>query len=343
MLDSLNLWDATASLPDQIGAATRAAGSMSIESLPRAGEISGIVTLGVGASGLAAEIVTEVSAQRARVPVAVVKDRSLPAWVGPSTLVFAISWSGDTEETLEAMNHAVELGASVVAVSQGGELLETAKEASLTTIVVPGGIPQARSALGALCVPPLVVLERIGVLDGITVAIEQTCSVLNARRDELVSARSRAGEVARRIGRSIPLIYGSSGVTSVVARRWKTQINQDAKSPAFFSNLSEACHDEIAGWGQLGDVTRQIVTWIALRHRGEHPSVVRQFAFVSEVLDEVVADTVEVWSEAECDIAVLFDLILFGDFVSLHLAKEGGIDPGPVPIVADLDDAIKNR
>ncbi|MHB8319914.1 MAG: SIS domain-containing protein [Acidimicrobiales bacterium] len=341
MLDTLNMWDATASLPEQIREAAHGAASLETESLPSAAGISAVVVLGAGDGAFASEVVRAVSEASARVPVVVVRDRHLPTWVGPSTLVLAISWSGDSQDTVVAVKRTIELGAAVVVVSRGGELASIAVDAALPILVVPGGIPQARAALGALCVPPLVVLERIGVLDGVSSAIKETCSILSARRDDLASDHGSAAGVARRIGRSIPLIYGSSGVASVAAMRWKYQVNENAKTPAFYSSLPDASLHEIAGWGQLGDVTRQIVTLIALRHRREDPAAVRQFEFISEALDEVVAGTVELWSQAESDIAILFDLVLSADFVSLHLAREAGVDPGPVPIFTEMTDAIK--
>ena len=127
----------------------------------------------------------------------------------------------------------------------------------------------------------------------------------------------------------------------MAAQRWKTQVNENAKSPAFWSTLPELGHNELAGWGQGGDVTRQVLTLVTLRHGGEHPQVAKRFAFVADVLLEVVADIVEVWAEGTDPLAQLFDLALVGDFVSLHLAGQEGTDPGPVPVLADLKDRLR--
>ena len=122
----------------------------------------------------------------------------------------------------------------------------------------------------------------------------------------------------------------------MAAQRWKTQVNENAKAPAFWSAQPELCHNEVCGWGQHGDVTRQVVTAIALRHDAEHPQVGRRFDLVGELLREVVADVVEVRARGEGDLAQLLDLILFGDYVSLWMAVDAGIDPGPVPILVEL-------
>ena len=107
---------------------------------------------------------------------------------------------------------------------------------------------------------------------------------------------------------------------AVAAQRWKTQINENAKAPAFFAAQPELCHNEIVGWGQHGDVSRQVITLVTLRQSGEHPQVARRFDLISEIMLEVVADVVAVWAEGTGPLAQFFDLVLFGDFVSLHLA-----------------------
>jgi glucose/mannose-6-phosphate isomerase len=187
-----------------------------------------------------------------------------------------------------------------------------------------------------MAIPPLVVLEDVGLFPGASQWVALAVDQLKYRRDRLVLPRSTAEEVARRIGRTIPLIHGAQALGSAAALRWKTQINENAKSPAFWAVYPELCHNEIAGWGQHGDITRQVITLVNLRHDAEHPQVVRRFAFVADVLREVVADIIEVRAEGEGDLAQLLDLVLVGDFVSLHLAAREGVDPGPVPVLEEL-------
>ena len=123
-------------------------------------------------------------------------------------------------------------------------------------------------------------------------------------------------------------------------RRWKAQVNENAKAPAFAGTIPELCHNEIAGWGQHGDMTRQVFTLVELRHDEEHPQELRRFELVRDLMAEVVHDVVEVRAVGEGPLAQLFDLTLVGDFVSLHLAAQEGIDPGPVPVLDDLKRAL---
>ena len=122
--------------------------------------------------------------------------------------------------------------------------------------------------------------------------------------------------LARRIGRTIPLVYGGGALGAVAAQRWKAQCNENAKVPAFANRVPELCHNEVAGWGQHGDVTRQVLTLVELRHDFEHPQIDRRFGLVNDLVDEVVGGIERVDAEGEGPLAQLLDLVMFGDVVS---------------------------
>jgi glucose/mannose-6-phosphate isomerase len=193
-----------------------------------------------------------------------------------------------------------------------------------------------------MAIPPLLVLDHMGLYRGGRAWIEAAVDQLKRRRDELDQAgeSSYAAVVARRIGRTMALIHGGGSIGSAAAQRWKTQINENAKAPAWWSAQPELCHNEVCGWGQHGDVTRQVITAVALRHDAEHPQVGRRFDLVAEMMREVVADVIEVRAEGDGDLAQLLDLILIGDYVSLWLAAQSGVDPGPVPALDELKQAL---
>ena len=337
-VDSLGMLEATLALPEQVEAA--AAAGRGLSGLPRRELVENVVVLGMGGSGVAGDLVLAIAAPFMAVPVVVVKGYSPPAFVGEGTLVFAVSFSGDTEETLEAATEAAVQGASVVVVAGGGELVQRATGWGAPVVPVPGDIPQPRAAIGAVSIPLLVVLEEIGLFPGAGQWISLAVDQLKRRRDQLTGAVDPAREVARRIGRTIPLVYGGGSVGSTAALRWKTQFNENAKIPAFSAAYPELCHNEICGWGQHGDVTRQLFTLVNLRTDSEHPQVMRRFQLVDGIVREVVASIEEVVAQGEGDLAQLMDLILFGDCVSLHLAAQEGVDPGPVPVLGELKAAL---
>jgi len=339
-LDTDRMFDLAAAFPEQVADASRVA--REIDRLPGKEAIEHVVVLGMGGSGIAGDILQAAAGPFMSVPVVTVKSYELPAFVGDGSLVFAISCSGDTEETLEAATEAAMQGAKIVAVTGGGGLEELADGWNAPVVPVPTSIPQPRAALGAMAIPPLVVLEQIGLFPGATQWIDLAVSQLQRRRDRLTRDGNEAEQLARRIGRTMPVIHGGGALGATAAQRWKTQVNENAKAPAFWAAQPELCHNEIVGWGQHGDITRQTMTLVALRHDSEHPQVTRRFEMVFELVREVFASIEEVHAEGEGDLAQLLDLILYGDFVSLYMAAQEGIDPGPVPVLVELKQWLKS-
>lgn len=338
-VDSLGMLGVTAGLPEQVAAA--ASRSQGLAGLPNAEDVENVVILGMGGSGIAGDVVLGVAGPFLAVPLTVVKSYTVPAFIGPATLVVAVSFSGDTEETVEAAGEALAAQSQLVVVSGGGRLAELARRAEVPQVSVPQDIPVPRAAIGAMSVPLLMILEGAGLFHGASRWVEAAVAQLERRRDQLLGSASPAAEVARRIGRTIPLIHSSAGLGLAAAMRWKAQVNENAKSPAWFSTYPELCHNEVAGWGQNGDVTRQLVTVVNLRHDYEHPQVGRRFDLVRDILDEVVADICEVRAEGEGELAQLLDLVMFGDFVSLHLAAQEGVDPGPLPVLEQIKGCLR--
>jgi glucose/mannose-6-phosphate isomerase len=326
--------DAAAGLPEQIEAAVAA--THEVGGFPAHDAIESVVVLGMGGSGIAGDVCTAIAGPFMPVPVIVQKGYAPPQFVSESTLVFAVSCSGNTEETIEAASMAAMAGARMVVVCAGGELASLAGEWGAPHIPVPTSIPQPRAAIGALAMPPLVVLEAVGLFPGASEWIAGAVTQLKRRRDALVKDGNEAEELARRIGRQLPLVYGGAALGAVAAMRWKTQFNENAKVAAFWNTIPELTHNEVCGWGQNGDVTRQVFRLVNLRHDYEHPQIARRFDLVNEAVDEVVADIEEVRAKGEGALAQLLDLILVGDFTSIHSALQAGVDPGPVDILAQM-------
>ncbi|HEX4434246.1 MAG TPA: SIS domain-containing protein [Acidimicrobiales bacterium] len=334
--DSLGIWEATTALPEQLSWSLRVAGE-AFEGVtpPAAGALRAVAAFGLGTGGLAGAATAALAAPDLALPMWVGHGSALPPFVGPGTLVLAVSSSGGTAETLLAAEKAVARGATVVAVGgeAGGALERLAADAGLPWCPVAPGGPAARSALGATTVPLLVALAWAGLRSDPAAAVERTAAAVARRRDRFVAPGGAPEELAHRLGRTIPLVYGSAGATAVAAQWWKAQVNLNAKAPAFAAALPELTHDELAGWGQSGDVTRQTMSLVLLRHAGEAPRTAGQFDAVRAATDEVMADIFEVQGEGRDDLTRFFDLALMGTLVSLHLAAREGVDPGPVPAV----------
>jgi glucose/mannose-6-phosphate isomerase len=338
VLDSIGMFAAASSLPEQVfDAAVRARG---LDGLPDRERIENIVVLGMGGSGVAGDVLAAAAGPFLPVPVIVSKGYELPAFVGESSLVFAISFSGNTEETIEAASSAAVEGAHLVVITQGGELGRLAESWGVPHVGVPESIPVPRAGLGATAIPPMIVLEEIGLFPGAQQWVDFAVEQLRDRREQLSGDDSPAKALARAIGRTMPLVHGGGDIGSVAAMRWKTEVNENANAPAFWNAHPELCHNEMQGWGQHGDVTRQLLTLVNLRHEYEHPQVARRFEVTQPLLDEVVAGVHEVRAEGEGQLAQLLDLMLYGTFVSLEMAAQEGIDPGPMDTLDEIKASV---
>ncbi len=338
-LDTLGLWDAAATLPEQLSEALETARHAWEILRPSDGAaVRAVAAFGLGTGGIACEAAAALVAPDLAVPCWLGHGADVPAFVDRHTLAFAVSSSGRTEETLAAAAEAVDRGARVVAVGgdADGPLARLAVAAALPWCPVSRvGLdgPRARAALGGTVVPLLAALSRAGLVPDRAPSVMAAASALARRRDAFVAPGGPAQELARRVGRTTPLVYGAAGVASVAARWWKARVNLNAKAPAFASALPALTYDELAGWGQGGDVTRQTMSLVLLRHRGESPGLAGLFAAVRAATEEVMADVLEVWGEGDDDFGRFFDLALLGELVSLQLAGREGVDPGPAPAV----------
>jgi glucose/mannose-6-phosphate isomerase len=342
--DSLGFLDAVGGLPEQFtDAHRRARDALLGVSLPAASEIANIAVLGMGGSGIAGDALAAVANPTLPVPVLVLKQLRTPRFIGPGTLAFAVSYSGDTDETLEMATGALDAGANVVAVSAGGALAALARARGGVHVDCPDGyLP--RAALGALLTPLLVALERVGLLPDAGTWLDQARRQLAARREKCrpdVTGRGNpAREIARKIGTTIPIFYGGGALGAVAAFRWKCDVNENAKAPAFWNSYPELDHNEICGWGQHGDVTRQVFTLVELRHDFEHEELERRFALTRAIIEETLVQVLEVRAGGEGRLAQLLDLMYVGDWASCYLALDHDVDPGPIDAITQLKDAL---
>src|SRR6202142_2699007 len=181
-IDSLHFLDAVAGLPEQLAAAHEAAAAVPARALPNADAIRNIVVLGTGGSGISGDVVSSAFNDELPVPLSVLKQIRTPAYVGPHTLAFAVSYSGDTEETISMARSAVEKGAQLVAVSCGGELEALAREVGALHVPCPPGF-LPRAAVGALVAPLATVLYRLGLAPGAHALMMRAQQQLARRRD----------------------------------------------------------------------------------------------------------------------------------------------------------------
>ena len=350
-IDSMGMAAAVQSLPDQLEAALAAAEdvvgpdpSELIGHVP----ISGVIVMGMGGSGVAGDIISALAAPLMHVPVTVAKGYECPAFVGPSTLAIAVSFSGNTEETLEATAAAHDAGASVVAVTSGGRLADLARAWGTPLYEVDGAIPMPRAAVGAISVAPLVALERVGLLSGVAQWVGTAVAQLRARQSDPAAGSESLDRLVNAIGHGevLPVFYGGGGLGTVAAGRAKAQINENVKIPAYASTMPELCHNELAGWDLPGDAADgSPVAIFALRHDFEHPQIRSRYEFTQRVLDgaRIAVPHTELHAAGDSPMAQLFDLIYQVDVLSLRIAAAAQRDPGPIPLLTELKEYLAQQ
>jgi len=340
-IDSIGFLDAIAALPEQLAPAEAVAREVDLKEIGSNTPITSVVVLGMGGSGIAGDVVVAVGNNS--VPVTVVQGYRAPDYLSSSSLVLAMSYSGHTEETLSMTQGAIAAGAPVIAVSCGGALGELVVNAGGVLVPCPPGL-MPRAALGSLVVPLLVILARLGLRPDVTTDLKQAYAQLCQRRDQcapaIAGSKNPARELARLIGRTIPLIYGGGNLGGLAARRFKNDINENAKAPAFWARYPELNHNEICGWGQHGDVTRQILSLVQVRHGYEHPRLAEQMALSTALVEEVFVQVVEVSAQGEGRLAQLLDLMYLGTWTSCYLALDNDVDPGPIDAIAQLKESL---
>lgn len=294
-----------------------------------------IVISGLGGSAIGGDIVRTLAAGRAPLPVVVNRDYNLPAFVNQNTLFVAVSYSGNTEETLSAYQQAREKRAAVVCLTSGGKLAQMAASDGYPVIKVPGNLVP-RAATGYLFAPLALFLEEIGLLDNVRGEIEETVQVLKEQREilnpQVNLPDNPARQLAQKLKDSIPVIWGSSGLTEAAALRWKAQINENAKSPAYYNLFPELNHNEIVGF----EVPAQLLAHMAvviLRDQGDHPQVQKRMAITRQIIESRVKEVVEVSSQGQSFLARFYSLVYLGDYTSVYLAHEYGINPTPVQVI----------
>ena len=318
-----------ATLPGQY----RWAAELALGEMPSAGSA---LVCGMGGSGISGDVAAAV----AEGPVFVHKDFGLPAWAPllPEPIVVAVSYSGNTEETLTAVEAARAAGLPIAAVSSGGRLSQLAADEGWPLIGVPGGL-QPRAAFGYLAGAAVRLVEAAGLAED--TGLDETAAITATLLGDGLQGPGRrlADDLAEELAGRIAVIMGS-GSTAVAAYRWKTQINENAKSPAFISVLPEADHNEVEGWTTLGTALRRTVGVVMLRDALEIPGVDARFQPTSRLLAEGATIVGEVWAQGSSRLARLASLAVIGDLVSLRLARAAGIDPVAVDAIQQLKQTL---
>ncbi|HEC22380.1 MAG TPA: bifunctional phosphoglucose/phosphomannose isomerase [Chloroflexi bacterium] len=339
-VDSEGMLSHIDALPDQLADAWEYAQDLA---LPEVGAIRQVVTCGMGGSSISGELAGALISDVAKVPLFVHRDYDLPPFAsGPETLVLALSHSGNTEETLSAARCAIERGTSLLAITTGGSLAPFVQEAGGTVWKYDYSSPP-RAALGWLYGLTLAALSRLEIAPDLSPDVEETVALLRRGR-KLLGVDSPVGKnAAKRIAGQlvdrIPVIWGAE-LLAPVARRWKTQLNENAKSSAYFELLPELNHNSIVGIEFPAELMHRIAIVQLLSPRYDHPRVAIRHEVTHDLLLQQGILTEMIKARGESRLAHQMSLIQFGDYVSYYLAVIYDVDPTPIGPITILKEKL---
>lgn len=295
-----------------------------------------VLYAGMGGSGIAGDYAGALAAANSTRVVVHKGYGPLPSWaIRVRPLVVAASYSGNTEETLDFALLAHEHGLQVAAVTTGGKLAEMGAQRSWPIIEVPAGL-QPRAALGYMLGAVVRLFEGAHAIDDQRLALTEAADLADAAFTEEGPRWAEATRISEGLAGRIPIIYGGGAITMVAAQRWKTQVNENAKIPAWWSVLPELNHNEITGWETMPEMTAQHLGIVALTDRGDHPRIAVRLAHSAHLTQHAVPWIAEVASSGTSPLARLVSLTAVGDLVSWMLAKAAGVDPAPVATIERL-------
>lgn len=298
-----------------------------------------IIFAGLGGSAIGADLARSYLYFESKIPICVCREYELPAYVDNSALVFISSYSGNTEETLNAYQQAKEKGAAMIIISSGGLLKDHATNDKLTFIEIPKGIPP-RCALGYMGIIPLVILNKLGIIKDAAPFINEAIGVLEELKNNNLNPHigqrdNIAKYTADKLFNKFTVIYSSSIHFDIAATRLRCQLNENSKSLASTHLFPEMNHNEIVGWQNPKKLFKNLVV-VMLRDKDMHRRVTTRMDITRDILKKEGVSVLEIWSRGEALLSRILSLIFIGDFISFYLAVLYGIDPTPVDRISYL-------
>jgi len=309
------------------------------------GKFSSVVILGMGGSGVAGDFV-RVLLRNSRIAVHACKNSRPPAFVNRGTLVIAITYSGKTQETLEALDASLNSEAKCIVVTASRELGSLCEEKKIPWIFTPWN-GYSRASFGYILVPVLGILNRIGLFPTLESDISEAIMVLNEIREEcgpnVTLHKNPARLLALALADALPVTYGEYNFTDVVALRWKQQLNENAKVHCYYDIFPELLHNEIEAWdggtGHAEQGEHSVLMFLrdSMHERDNHFE--QRIEAAKYLAERNGAKVFELWTKGKSELARLLSLTYMADFVSIYLAASRGINPE----VTDNIDYIKNQ
>lgn len=301
-------------------------------------KLSQIVVAGMGGSAIAGDIAADLLQVESELPIYVNRGYQVPGYVGKRTLFLALSYSGDTEETLAAVKAAQDRGAKIICVTSGGKLAELAAQKSWPLFLVPAG-QQPRAMLPYLLVPLLKSLEQAGCCSGVKGEIEKTAALLQGLKQESGPENplrtNPVKQLAKKIAGTTPIILAVSGTSAAAGARLRTQFNENSKVTALLNLFPELNHNEIESLASLKRGQHNF-SLIFLRDEEDSERIKKRLEITKSLIGSQLGGANELWAKGASRLSKILSLVYFGDLLSVYLAILRGVDPTPVMVIERL-------
>lgn len=336
-LDQQNMFNAIYTFPEQMEQGLRIGKRISLNKNYE--HIDHVLIAGMGGSAMAGDIAKSLAAESST-PITVQKNYSLPAWANERTLVICLSYSGNTEETLNCFKEAHEKQLPIIGICTGGQLLEELLTHDYDHVVIPGGM-QPRAALGYLVTPLVHLLGKLDVIDSAVIAqVEKVPQHLKLFRDTFTAQERKnpAYLFATNLKQCMPVIFAEAATTGCIAYRWAAQLAENSKMVSRVLMLPELNHNEVVGWKNNPHILKSsVIVWLSdpAMHERNH----KRIGITKQLLEGLAVTQLQFQGSGENWPERLFYLIYFGDWISYWSAMAHTTDPTPIGII----DALKQK
>lgn len=297
------------------------------------GKAKNIVISGMGGSAIGGDLLRALFADKCSIPIVINRNYNIPKFVNEDTLFIAASYSGNTEETLSALEEATEKNAKIFTISSGGELEKVSKNKGFPHFSVTHKGIQPRCAFGYLFMPMATLICKLGLITDIASDIKEAINLLSEAASEFSpqtpTINNQAKLIASELYDKLPVIYASQNYYDVVAMRWKGQFNENSKMMAFHNVIPEMNHNEIVGWGVPKDINQRCVV-IMLSDEKDNPKIQKRIMITSDLISQEGAKIITVHSKGKSHLAKALYFIYLGDFASYYMASLNSVDPTPI-------------
>lgn len=298
---------------------------------PQHYDIRNVVVAGMGGSAIGGNLVSELVHDKMKVPITICKDYHLPEFVNEHTLLICCSYSGNTEETLHALEAGINRMAKIVCITTGGSMNLIANKAGLDCIMIPGGMPP-RSCMAYSFIQQLYVLFHYRLVDlGFEIGLQGAVKLLNKEEKRI---QKLAQKIAKKINKKIPVIYSAANMEAVSVR-FRQQLNENSKVLCWHHVIPEMNHNELVGWTEKGKYAV-----LVLRNETDYERIQLRMKIAKDIIEPNAKSYIEIYSKGNNEIERSLYLIHLTDWVSYYLAELRKVDATEVQVIEKLKNSL---